>query len=61
MALYNLAHLGEVIREARFRPLHRSVTVAAEGIGVSRQSLSELFSGRMGVSAETVIWLEKAG
>ncbi len=61
MAMHNPAHPGEVIREACLKPLHLTVTAAAEGLGVSRQSLSELINGRMGVSAEMAIRLEKAG
>ena len=37
------------------------VTAAAEWLGVSRQSLSELLNGRNGVSADMAIRLEKAG
>jgi addiction module HigA family antidote len=59
--MHNPAHPGEVIREACLKPLHLTVTAAAEGLGVSRQSLSELLNGRMGVSAEMAIRLEKAG
>ena len=39
----------------------KSVTTAAEWLGVSRQSLSELLNGRNGVSADMAIRLEKAG
>ena len=61
MAMHDPAHPGEVICAACLKPLHLTVTAAAEGLGVSRQSLSELINGRMGVSAEMAIRLEKAG
>lgn len=61
MSMHNPAHPGEVIRQACLAPLKLSVTEAAEGLGVSRQSLSELLNGRNGVSAEMALRLEKAG
>ena len=59
--MYDPAHPGEIVREECLKPLGLTVTAAAEGLGVSRQSLSELINGRMGVSAEMAIRLEKAG
>ncbi len=61
MLMHNPAHPGEIIREDCLTPLGLSVTAAAKGLGVSRQSLSELLNGRAGVSAEMAIRLEKAG
>jgi addiction module HigA family antidote len=61
MEMHNPAHPGEIIREDCIKPLALSVTAAAKGLGVSRQSLTELLSGRTGVSAEMAIRLEKAG
>ena len=61
MTMHNPPHPGEIIREDCLKPLNLSVTAAAEWLGVSRQSLSELLNGRNGVSAEMAIWLEKAG
>ena len=52
---------GEIIREDCLRPLKLSVTEAAKGLGVSRQSLSELLNGRNGISADMALRLEKAG
>jgi addiction module HigA family antidote len=59
--MFDPPHPGEIIREDCLRPLDLSVTAAAKWLGVSRQSLSELLNGRMGVSAEMAIRLEKAG
>ena len=61
MKMHNPPHPGEIIREDCLKPLGLSVTAAAEWLGVSRQSLSELLNGRNGVSAEMAIRLEKAG
>jgi antitoxin HigA-1 len=61
MAMFNPPHPGEIIREDCLKPLDMSVTAAAEWLGVSRQSLSELLNGRSGVSANMAIRLEKAG
>jgi addiction module HigA family antidote len=61
MEMYDPPHPGEIIREDCLNPLGLSVTAAAEWLGVSRQSLSELLNGHNGVSAEMAIRLEKAG
>ncbi len=37
------------------------MTEAAKGLGVSRQSLSELLNGRNAISADMALRLEKAG
>ncbi|MDR3533944.1 MAG: HigA family addiction module antitoxin [Rhodopila sp.] len=61
MEMYDPPHPGEIIREDCLKPLGLSVTAAAEWLGVSRQSLSELLNGHNGVSAEMAIRLERAG
>jgi antitoxin HigA-1 len=61
MKMHNPPHPGEIIREDCLKPLGLSVTAAAEWLGVSRQTLSELPNGKNGVSAEMAIRLEKAG
>src|ERR1700722_5548959 len=61
MAIHNPPHPGDIIREDCLAPLGLSVTAAAEWLGVSRQSLSELLNRHNGVSAEMAIRLEKAG
>jgi antitoxin HigA-1 len=61
MDVFNPPHPGEIIREDCLVPLGLTVTAAAEWLGVSRQSLSELLNGHNGVSAEMAIRLEKAG
>jgi antitoxin HigA-1 len=61
MDMFNPPHPGEIIREDCLVPLGLTVTAAAEWLGISRQSFSELLNGHNGVSAEMVIRLEKAG
>jgi addiction module HigA family antidote len=61
MEMFKPPHPGEIIREDCLRPLKLSVTEAAKGLGVSRQSLSELLDGRNGISADMALRLEKAG
>jgi len=53
-------HPGEVIRELCLDPLGLTVTEAAEGLGISRRTLSALLNGRAGVSPEMAIRLSKA-
>ncbi len=61
MPMYDPAHPGDIVREECLLPLGLSVTAAAEGLGVSRKTLSSLLNGRAGVSPEMAIRLEKAG
>ena len=60
MAMKNPPHPGGIVRRQCLEPLGLSVTKAAEGIGVARQTLSELVNERTGVSVEMAIRLSKA-
>ncbi len=60
MQMYNPPHPGEVIRELCIEPLGLSVTKAAEGLGVSRKTLSAILNGRAGISAEMALRLSMA-
>jgi addiction module HigA family antidote len=53
-------HPGEVVRELCIDPAGLTVTAAADVLGVSRQSLSELLNGRAGISPEMAVRLSKA-
>jgi addiction module HigA family antidote len=57
----NPAHPGEIIREDCIKAMDLTATVAAKSSGVSRQSLTDLLTGRTGVPAEMAIRLEKVG
>ena len=60
MAMHNPPHPGEVIRELCITPLGLTVTEAAEGLGVSRNTLSMLLNGNFGISPDMAIRLAKA-
>jgi addiction module HigA family antidote len=56
----NPPHPGEVIKELCLDPLGLTVTAAAEGLGVSRRTVSMLINGRAGISPDMAIRLSKA-
>lgn len=60
MVMHNPPHPGEIIREFCIEPLGLSVTKAAQGLGVSRRTLSELLNGGRGISPEMAIRLSAA-
>ena len=60
MPLHNPPHPGGVVRRQCLEPLHLSVTEAAEGLGVTRQALSDLLNGKAGISVDMAIRLSKA-
>ena len=60
MAMHNPPHPGGIVRRQCLEPLDLSVTRAAQGLGVTRQALSELVNGRTGVSVDMAIRLSKA-
>ena len=60
MAMVDPPHPGGIVRRECLEPLGLSVTRAAEGLGVSRQALSELVNEKTAVSVEMAIRLSKA-
>ena len=60
MAMHNPPHPGGIVRWQCLEPLGLTVTRAAEGLGVTRQALSELVNERTGISVEMAIRLSKA-
>jgi antitoxin HigA-1 len=58
--MHNPPHPGEVIKELCLDPLKLTVTAAAEGLGVSRRTLSMLLNGHAGISPDMAIRLSKA-
>jgi len=60
MLMHNPPHPGEIIKEFCLEPLGISVTDAAEGLGVSRKTLSAIINGRAGVSPEMAVRLSIA-
>lgn len=60
MPMKNPVHPGRVVRHDCLEPLGLSVTAGAKVLGVSRQTLTKVISGKSGVSAEMAIRLAKA-
>lgn len=60
MPKHNPPHPGEYVIEECIKPLGISVTKAADGLGVSRSTLSRLVNGQIGVSPEMAVRLSKA-
>lgn len=58
--MHNPPHPGEVLRELCIEPLELSITEAAEGLGVSRKTLSSILNGRAGISPEMALRLSMA-
>lgn len=60
MQMHNPPHPGEIIRGLCLEPLELSVTEAAEGLGVSRKTLSTILNGHAGISPEMALRLSMA-
>ena len=58
--MQNPPHPGEIVKWDCLEPLGLSVTRAAQGLGVTRQALSDLVNGKAGVSVEMSIRLSLA-
>ena len=58
--MHNPPHPGEVIKELCLDPLKLTVTAAADGLGVSRRTLSALLNGHAVISPDMAIRLSKA-
>jgi antitoxin HigA-1 len=60
MKMHNPPHPGEILKELCLGPLDLTVTAAAEGLGVTRKTLSAVLNGRAGISPDMAIRLSKA-
>ena len=60
MRMHNPPHPGEILKELCLEPLGLTVTQAAEGLGVSRKTLSAILNGRAGISPEMAVRLSIA-
>ena len=58
--IHNPPHPGEILRCECLDPLGLTVTRAAQGLGVTRQALSDLVNEKAGVSVEKSIRLSPA-
>jgi addiction module HigA family antidote len=54
------AHPGRIVRSACLEPLGLSISQGAKILGVTRQALNNVISGKSGISPEMAIRLTKA-
>jgi len=59
MAMQNPCHPGRIVKEAITEGLGLTVTAAAEGLGVSRKTLSAIVNERAAITPEMAFRLEK--
>jgi addiction module HigA family antidote len=59
MRMKNPPHPGRIVRQECIEPLGLTVTDAAAALGVTRQALTNLVTGKAGVSPEMAIRLSK--
>ena len=59
MTMKNPPHPGAVVLRECIEPLGLTITGAAEALGVSRNTLSELVNGKRGISPEMAVRLSK--
>jgi len=60
MIMKNPPHPGLSVRHDCLEPLGLSVTDGARALGVSRQALNNLVTGKSGISPEMAVRLDKA-
>ena len=60
MPMKNPPHPGRIVLQECIEPLGLSITKAAEGLGVTRNTLSRLVHGHHGISPEMAVRLSKA-
>ena len=60
MPMQNPPHPGKIVKWDCLEPLGLTVSRAAQGLGVTRQTLSDLVNGRSGISVEMAIRLSQA-
>lgn len=60
MATQEPTHPGVVIKETYLAPLELTVTAAADALGVTRKTFSELVNGHSGVSIHMALRLSRA-
>ncbi len=59
MTMKNPPHPGVVVLQECIRPSGLTITQAAEALGVTRNTLSELANGKRGISPEMAVRLSK--
>lgn len=56
----NPPHPGQILKGLYLEPLELSITEAAEGLGVSRKTLSQLINGHFGITPDMALRLAEA-
>jgi addiction module HigA family antidote len=59
MTMKNPPHPGGVVLRQCIEPLRLTITDAADALGVTRNTLSELVNGKRGISPEMAVRLSK--
>lgn len=59
MTMKNPPHPGIVVLQECIQPMGLTITDAAEALGVTRNTLSELVNGKRGISPEMAVRLSK--
>ena len=57
MTMKNPPHPGAIVLEECIEPMGLTITAAAQALGVTRNTLSELVNGKRGVSPEMAVRL----
>src|ERR1700688_1774514 len=60
MPMKNPAHPGRIVQHACLEPLGLSISEGARILGVTRQALNNVITGKSGISPEMAIRLTKA-
>jgi antitoxin HigA-1 len=60
MPMKNPVHPGSIVRHDCIEPLNLTITAAAKALGVTRQALNNVVTGKSGISPEMAIRLSKA-
>jgi len=60
MTMKNPPHPGLVVLQECIEPLGLTITAAAEALGVTRKTLSELVNEKCGISPEMAVRISKA-
>ncbi|MEO8660659.1 MAG: HigA family addiction module antitoxin [Bryobacteraceae bacterium] len=59
MPMKNPPHPGSVVMQECIEPMGLTITVAAQALGVTRNTLSELVNGKRGISPEMAVRLSQ--
>ncbi len=60
MPMKNPVHPGQIVRHDCIEPLGLTITAAARVLGVTRQALNNVVTGKSGISPEMALRISKA-